>query len=50
VDVLAGAELGVRTILIRHDREIDDAIVRKAWRVANGPAEAYALVRAALAG
>ncbi|HVU26087.1 MAG TPA: HAD-IA family hydrolase [Opitutus sp.] len=49
VDVLAGAELGVRTVLILGDRPLDAAIRAKAWRVAASPDEAYALVRGELA-
>jgi HAD superfamily hydrolase (TIGR01549 family) len=48
VDVLAGAELGVRTVLIKHSRLIDDVIAAKAWRVVAEPADAYAVVRTAL--
>lgn len=48
VDVLAGAEVGVRTVLIRHGREIDPVIVAKAWQVVVSPAEAYALVQASV--
>jgi len=49
VDVLAGAELGVRTILIHHDRSIEPHIAAKAWRVVATPPEAYRAVQAALA-
>ncbi len=45
VDVLAGAEVGVRTVLIHHGREIEADIVQKAWRVVADPADAYAVVR-----
>lgn len=48
VDVIAGAELGVRTILIDHRRPIEADIANKAWRVVASPAEAYREVRAAL--
>lgn len=48
VDVLAGAAIDVRTILIRHDREVAADVVRKAWRVVEAPDGAYAAVRAAL--
>ena len=50
VDVLAGAELGVRTLLISHDRVVDPAVQAKAWRAVKTPAEAYAIVRTELAG
>jgi pyrophosphatase PpaX len=49
VDVLAGSAAGVRTLLIAHDREIDPAIRAKAWKTVTTPAEAYAIVRAAIA-
>jgi HAD superfamily hydrolase (TIGR01509 family) len=50
VDVLAGASAGVRTLLIAHDRAIDPAVRAKAWRTVVTPAEAYAIVRAEIAG
>jgi HAD superfamily hydrolase (TIGR01509 family) len=50
VDVLAGAAAGVRTLLIAHDRVIDPAVRAKAWKTVTTPAEAYALVRAEIAG
>jgi HAD superfamily hydrolase (TIGR01509 family) len=43
-DVLGGAEAGVRTILIRHGREVEIAVADKAWRHVDRPAEAYALI------
>ena len=43
-DVLGGAEAGVRTILIRHGREVELAVRDKAWRHVDAPAEAYALI------
>ncbi len=46
VDVLAGAEAGVRTLLIRHDREVRPEVLARAWRVVETPVEAYAVVRA----
>lgn len=49
VDVLAGAAIGVRTLLITHGREPSAELQAKAWRVVATPAEAYALVRAAIA-
>lgn len=45
VDVLAGAELGVPVILIRHGRVIEASVATKAWRVVDTPAEAYAIIR-----
>jgi len=45
VDVLAGAEAGVRTLLIRHGREVPSGVMAKAWRVVETPAEAYAVAR-----
>ncbi|QYM80575.1 HAD family hydrolase [Horticoccus luteus] len=44
VDVLAGHACGVRTLLIRHGRAVDEAVLRKAWRVVETPAEAYAQI------
>lgn len=46
VDVLAGAEAGVRTVLIRHGRDVDPFVIAKAWCVVETPAEAYACVQA----
>ncbi len=43
-DVLGGAEAGVRTLLIRHERKPDAAILAKAWGVVETPAEAYRIV------
>jgi len=43
-DVLGGSEAGVRTLLIRHERKPDAAILAKAWGVAETPAEAYRIV------
>lgn len=45
VDVLAGAAIGVRTILIEHDRVVEESVKMKAWRVVKTPAEAYAIIR-----
>lgn len=45
VDVLAGAAIGVRTLLIHDGRPLDAAVRSKAWRVAGAPSEAYAIVR-----
>lgn len=48
VDVLAGAEAGVRTLLIRHGRAVRPEVAAKAWRIVETPAEAYAAVQAAV--
>ena len=45
VDLLAGAELGVRTLLITHGRPVEKSLRVRAWRAVETPAEAYALVR-----
>lgn len=45
VDVRSGEAAGVRTILIRAGRTLDEDVAAKAWRVAESHAEAYALVR-----
>jgi HAD superfamily hydrolase (TIGR01509 family) len=50
VDLLAGSELGVRTILITYGRPTSDEISAKAWCLAETPTEAYALVRKELLG
>ncbi len=47
VDVLAGHAIGVRTVLIRHGRPVADDVLRRAWRVVETPADAYALLRRA---
>ncbi len=49
VDVLAGSEIGVRTILIRHGRLVDPVIAGKAWRVVESPGDAYNLIGSLLA-
>ena len=49
VDVLGGAGAGVDTILIRHTRDIDAAVLGKAWRTVTSPIEALELVAAASA-
>jgi len=43
-DVLGGSEAGVRTILIRHGRDVEVAIRDRAWRDVETPADAYALI------
>lgn len=50
VDVVAGAALGVRTLLIRHARSVQPAVLKQAWRVVDTPAQAYDAVRAAVGG
>jgi HAD superfamily hydrolase (TIGR01509 family) len=44
VDVRAGAAAGVRTLLIRHGREVAPEVVTQAWRVVETPGEAFALM------
>ena len=44
VDVLGGTAAGVDTLLIRHTRTIEPAILARAWRAAASPREAYDLV------
>jgi HAD superfamily hydrolase (TIGR01509 family) len=46
VDVLGGAACGVRTLLIRHQRNIDPTVLTRCWRDVEGPDAAYAVVRA----
>jgi HAD superfamily hydrolase (TIGR01549 family) len=41
VDVLGGHACGVDTLLIRHSREIEHAILAKSWQVVSTPDEAY---------
>ena len=45
VDVLAGAALGVKTVLITHGLKMDAGGQAQAWRVVNTPLEAYNLLR-----
>lgn len=45
VDVLAGAALGVRTLLITHGLTVGAEAMSRAWQVVKAPAEAYARVR-----
>ncbi len=49
VDVLGGTAAGVDTLLIRHTRTIEPAILTRAWRAAASPREAYDLVAGLLA-
>jgi HAD superfamily hydrolase (TIGR01549 family) len=48
VDVQAGAELGVRTVLIRHGRRVRPEVAARAWRVVERPEEAFDAVRSLL--
>jgi HAD superfamily hydrolase (TIGR01549 family) len=43
-DVLGGSAAGVKTLLIRHAREPDAAVIAKAWGMVDAPAEAYRMV------
>jgi HAD superfamily hydrolase (TIGR01509 family) len=45
-DLSAGVASGIPTILIRHGITFPDALLTRAWRVVDTPAEAYTLVRA----
>lgn len=49
-DVSGGADAGVNTVLISHGREVDRAIAARAWRVVREPADAYAVLSAAITG
>jgi HAD superfamily hydrolase (TIGR01509 family) len=49
VDVLGGTGAGVDTILIRHQRTIDEAVRARAWRLVSSPLEALELAVAAAA-
>lgn len=48
-DVLGGAEAGVRTVLIRHGREVATSVEARAWRGVETPIEAYQLIGRAAA-
>lgn len=50
VDVLGGAGAAVDTILIRHGREIAEAVQARAWRTVTSPGEALELAVAAAGG
>lgn len=43
-DVLGGAAVGVRTILIRHGRSVDTAVSAQAWRDVDLPGDAYKII------
>lgn len=45
VDVLAGASVGVRTLLITHGLKLDTRVVEQAWCVVREPGEAYEVLR-----
>lgn len=47
-DVLGGFEAGVRTILIRHGREVEKVVLDQAWHYVDTPPEAYALIADAI--
>jgi HAD superfamily hydrolase (TIGR01509 family) len=49
VDVLGGTDAGVDTILIRHQRVIDEAVRARAWRMVSSPIEALELAVASAA-
>lgn len=44
VDVLGGAACDVDTVLIRHGRTVDEAVMARSWRAVPSPADAYDLV------
>ncbi|MEO6002538.1 MAG: HAD-IA family hydrolase [Opitutus sp.] len=48
VDVLAGAALGVKTLLITHGLTVDTRILAMAWRTVESPVDAYNLLRGEL--
>ncbi|HUR56636.1 MAG TPA: HAD family hydrolase [Opitutaceae bacterium] len=41
VDVLGGVSCGVDTLLIRHGREVDGALLAKCWHAVSSPQEAF---------
>lgn len=43
-DVLGGAAVGVRTVMISHGRVIEPAILERAWRTVASPTDAYAVI------
>lgn len=49
VDVLGGAACGVDTVLIRHGRTVEKAIIALAWRIVASPAGAFEVVSGRLA-
>ncbi len=44
VDVIGGVGCAVDTLLIHHQRTIDEAVLAQSWRVVATPPEAYAVV------
>ena len=48
VDVLAGAALGVKTLLITHRLTVDTSVLTLAWRTVERPLDAYDLLRSEL--
>ena len=48
VDVLAGAALGVETLLISHGLNVDTLVLNQAWKVVETPTEAYEILRGRL--
>ncbi len=48
VDVLGGTDAGVDTILIRHQRRIEEGVRARAWRLVSSPLEALELAVAAV--
>lgn len=48
VDVLGGVACGVDTVLIRHGRDIAEAVAAQSWAAVATPAEAFALLRRAM--
>lgn len=45
VDVVAGAAVGIRTLLITHGRSVPAQVLQLAWKSVGTPDEAYALLR-----
>ena len=45
VDVVAGASVGVRTLLITHGLKLDTRVVEQAWCVVTEPFQAYEVLR-----
>ena len=44
VDVFGGAACAVDTVLIRHARQVEEAVRAQAWRIVTSPLEAYEIV------
>lgn len=45
VDLMAGAKVGMRTLLITHGLGVNPALTGRAWRIVRNPAEAYSVLR-----